>query len=110
VDLDQVFRALASEPRREILRRTALRDHTVGELAEQFDMTLAGVSKHIRVLCDAQLLSLTRDGRNHWCRLQPETLDRARASIDDLRSFWHQRLDRLETFLEQTPPAKKKRR
>jgi len=97
--LDRVFRALASEPRREILRRAAQQPCTVTQLAEHFDMTLAAVSKHIRVLEDANLLSPTHEGRLHWCRLNPQTLDPARSSIEALRGFWNERLDALEQFL-----------
>ena len=97
--LDRVFRALASEPRREILRRAAQQPCTVTQLAEHFDMTLAAVSKHIRVLEDAKLLSPTHQGRLHWCRLNPQTLDPVRLSIEALRAFWNERLDALEQFL-----------
>jgi DNA-binding transcriptional ArsR family regulator len=97
--LDRVFRALASEPRREILRRAAQQPCTVTQLAEHFDMTLAAVSKHVRVLEDANLLSPTREGRLHWCRLNPQTLDPVRSSIEALREFWNERLDGLEQFL-----------
>src|ERR1700756_4786303 len=97
--LDRIFRALASEPRREILRRAAQQPCTVTQLAEHFDMTLAAVSKHIRVLEDANLLSPTHEGRVHWCRLNPQTLEPARSSIETLRGFWNERLDALEQFL-----------
>jgi len=97
--LDRVFRALASAPRREILRRAAHQRCTVTQLAEHFDMTLAAVSKHIRVLEQANLLCPTHEGRLHWCQLNPETLDPARSSIEELRTFWNKRLDGLEQFL-----------
>jgi DNA-binding transcriptional ArsR family regulator len=97
--LDVVFRALASAPRREILRRAASEPRTVTQLAEHFDMSLAAVSKHVQVLTRAKLLTLREDGRLHWCRLRPESLDIAASSIDELRSFWNDRLDGLDTFL-----------
>src|SRR5687767_7103686 len=97
--LDRVFRALASEPRREILRRVAAERRTVTELAEHFDMSLAAVSKHVRVLEDAELVAQSREGRLHWCRMNPDALEPARASIEELRSFWNDRLDGLEKFL-----------
>jgi DNA-binding transcriptional ArsR family regulator len=98
--LDRVFRALASEPRREILRQTATRRCTVGELAERFDMSLAAVSKHVRVLEDANLLAQTREGRLHYCRMNPGALEPAHATLEDLRSFWNGRLDALERILK----------
>ncbi len=97
--LDRVFRALASEPRREMLRQVATVQRTVTELAESFDMSLAAVSKHVRVLEDARLVRQTRAGRLHWCRLNPQALEPARASIDEVRMFWNQQLDGLEGFL-----------
>jgi DNA-binding transcriptional ArsR family regulator len=84
--LDRLFRALASEARRQILRRTAERRHTVGELAAHFDLSLAAVSKHVRVLAAAKLLVLTRHGRLHWCELNPRGLEPARASLEELRA------------------------
>ncbi len=115
VVLDRVFRALASEPRREILRRVARERRTVTELAGNFDMSLAAVSKHIRVLEEANLLSHSREGRLHWCRLNPEALDPALASIEALRAFWGKQLDGLERFLasqaaERPEPRSRKRR
>jgi DNA-binding transcriptional ArsR family regulator len=108
--LDRVFRALASQPRREILRRVAKERRTVTELAEHFDMSLAAVSKHVGVLHDAKLLVQTREGRVHWCRLDPSALEPARASIEELRSFWNDRLDGLERFLATGSPKSKRTR
>jgi len=99
LDLDRVFRALASEPRREILRRTARSRCTVTELAEHFDMTLAAVSKHVRVLDEADLLTCEQDGRLQWRRLNPAPLHAAQSSIDELQTFWNRSLDALAKVL-----------
>jgi DNA-binding transcriptional ArsR family regulator len=99
VALDRVFRALASSPRREILRRVARERRTVTELSDSFRMSLAAVSKHVRVLEDARLIAPTIEGRLHWCRLDPAPLEEARASIDEIRAFWGTQLDGLERFL-----------
>jgi len=108
--LDRVFRALASEPRREILRRTARRRYTVTELAEHFDMSLAAVSKHVCVLDEANLVHQSRDGRLLWRQLNPEALEPARATIEELREFWSKQLDGLERFLVETAPRPKRKR
>ena len=109
--LDRVFHALASEPRREILRRTAIGQCTVTALAKHFDMSLAAVAKHVRVLDETQLLVGTREGRRNWRRFNPEALEPARASIEELRGFWTEALDRLERYLgEGTPPSRATRR
>ena len=99
VQLDRVFHALASAPRREILRRAARERCTVGQLAASFDMSLAAVSKHVKVLEEASLLRATREGRLHWCELDPAALEPARASIEELRAHWDGKLDRLEALL-----------
>ena len=98
-DVDRVFRALGSEPRRQILRRTAAKPCSVTQLSEDFDMSLAAVSKHVRVLADAGLLVLEREGRVQWCRLEPAALDVAGDAIDELRRYWDRRLDALEKVL-----------
>lgn len=97
--LDRVFRALASAPRREILRRVAAEPRTVTDLAEHFDITLAAVSKHVGVLEKARLVTRTEEGRLHWYRLNPEALRPATASIETLRGFWSRQLDALGTLL-----------
>jgi len=99
VALDRVFRALASSPRREILRRVARERRTVTELSDSFKMSLAAVSKHVRVLEDARLIAPTIEGRLHWCRLAPAPLEVARAAIDEIRAFWGTQLDGLAGFL-----------
>jgi DNA-binding transcriptional ArsR family regulator len=108
--LDRVFRALASESRREILRRVARERRTVGELAENFDMSLAAVSKHVGVLAEAELIVQSREGRLSWCRLNPEALAPARASLEELGGFWGKQLDGLHGFLAANSDAAGKRR
>ncbi|PZR13257.1 MAG: transcriptional regulator [Archangium gephyra] len=98
-DLDRAFRALASAPRREILRRTARQRCSISELATHFDMSLPAVSKHVRVLADAGLLSMTLEGRTQWCRLEPRALARAQNTLETLAAHWERRLDALESLL-----------
>ncbi len=105
VGLDRIFRALASEPRREILRRVAIERRTVTELAEHFDMSLAAVAKHVHVLVSAQLLDYVQEGRVHWCRMNPVALDPAFTLLGELRAFWDRRMDRLQQVLE-TPAGR----
>jgi DNA-binding transcriptional ArsR family regulator len=99
--LDAVFHALADPTRREILRRLARHDRTVGELAAPFDMSLAAVSKHIGVLERARLLRRSRDGRVHRCRLEVAPLRDAARVLTALGAFWEARLDALERHLLQ---------
>lgn len=97
--LDDVFHALAHPVRRDILRRIARREHTIGELARPFDMSLEAVSKHVQVLERAQLLERSRRGREHYCRLDPAPLQDAAKVLAGLARLWNRRLDALEALL-----------
>jgi DNA-binding transcriptional ArsR family regulator len=101
--LDQVFRALAHPVRREILSRMGAGERTISELARPFDMTLEGVSQHVRVLERAKLLRRTRQGRVHRCRLDPAPLRNAGAVLVKLAGFWDQQLASLDRWLRASP-------
>ena len=100
--LDLIFSALSDSTRRAILVRLAGGDLTVGELAEPFDMSLAAVSKHLRVLERAGLLTQEKDGRIRRCHLNPEPLQTAAHWINHYRQFWEDQFSHLATFLEET--------
>ena len=97
--LDRTFQALADPTRRAILSRLAEGSATVGEIAEPFAMSLAAVSKHVRVLERAGLLARDVRGREHHCELAPEPLRAASAWTEAYRAFWEDRLDALERHL-----------
>ncbi len=97
--LDRVFRALADPTRRRMLRSLASKERTVGELAEPFRMSLAAVSKHIKVLEEAGLVRRTVQGRTHYCRLNPRPLSTAHEWLSFYERFWNERLDALEALL-----------
>jgi DNA-binding transcriptional ArsR family regulator len=99
--LDDVFHALAHPARREILRRIAIQERTVSELAEPFDMSLEAVSKHVQVLERARLLRRTRSGRVHRCKFRPAPLRSATKVLAQLSGLWNQRIDALERLLEE---------
>jgi DNA-binding transcriptional ArsR family regulator len=94
--MDSVFHALAHGARRDMLGRLAGRELTVGELAEPLAMSLAGASKHIKVLERAGLVRRTVDGRCHVCRLEPAPLASAAAWLRFYERYWTARLDALE--------------
>jgi DNA-binding transcriptional ArsR family regulator len=100
--MNLVFQALADPTRRAILSRLSNGICTVSELAEPFSISLAAVSKHVKVLERAHLLEQTREGRNHHCRLNPDPLKEAKAIIAELETFWSAQLDNLEDYLQQT--------
>jgi DNA-binding transcriptional ArsR family regulator len=104
--LDATFGALADATRRAILARLAHGEATVNELAEPFAMSLPAVSKHLKVLERAGLISRGRDGQFRPCRLEPDALTPATAWIEHNRKTWDDRFDKLAARLRelQQPP------
>jgi len=98
--LDAVFMALADPTRRAIIRRLTQGEASVSELAEPFDASLPGVTKHLRVLERAGLLAHHKTGRVRYCRLVPEALREADDWIGHYRGFWDTRLDSLATHFK----------
>ena len=97
--LDSTFAALADPTRRAILARLASGEATVTELAEPFEMTLPAVSKHLKVLERAGLISRGREAQWRPCKLEAGPLKDVAAFIENYRQFWEQSLDRLEDYL-----------
>lgn len=97
--LDSVFQALSDATRRAMLRRLALQERTVGELAQPFNMSLAAASKHIRTLENAGLLRRTVRGRTHFCQLNPKPLAEADEWLRSYERLWDKRLGALEALL-----------
>src|ERR1700748_3645493 len=97
--LDATFQALADPTRRAILARLASGEASVTELAEPFDMSLPAISKHLKVLERAGLITRGREAQWRPCRLEAEPLKSASEWLEHYRAFWEQSLDRLETYL-----------
>ncbi|MFC6964179.1 ArsR/SmtB family transcription factor [Halocatena marina] len=100
LDLDSVFQALAHPIRRDILEQLAGGPESVSELAEPYDVSLAAVSKHLRVLEDAGLLDVEKDGRVRRCHLDAAPLSEAFGWLTRYRIFWEDRFDALADHLE----------
>jgi DNA-binding transcriptional ArsR family regulator len=98
--LDNVFHSLADPTRRDILRRLAPGDQTVGELAEHYYLTFAAVSKHLQVLERAKLVRKHRNGREQRVELSPTMLSKADKYLEQYRVLWEDKLERLELFLK----------
>lgn len=98
--LDLTFAALSDPTRRAILSRLALGEATVTDLAKPFDMTLPAISKHLKVLQRAGLVSQGRDAQWRPCRLEAAPLKDAARWIDDYRRYWEESFDRLDEYLE----------
>ena len=99
--LDATFAALADPTRRAILARLAFGEASVNELAEPFDMTLPGVSKHLKVLERAGLVSRGRVAQSRPCRLEAAPLREAADWVESYRRFWEGSFDRLEDYLRE---------
>ncbi|MCC8932053.1 ArsR/SmtB family transcription factor [Rhizobium sp. 'Codium 1'] len=97
--LSLTLSALADPTRRAILARLATGEATVNELAEPFDMSLPAVSKHLKVLERAKLISRGRSAQWRPCRLEPEPLKTVDGWLGDYRKLWEHRFDRLEDYL-----------
>lgn len=97
--LDRTFAALADGTRRAILARLAEGEATVTALAAPFDMTMPAVSKHLKVLEQAGLVSRGRDRQWRPARLDPRPLRAVADWAEQYREFWEESYDRLDTYL-----------
>ena len=105
--LSTTFAALADPTRRAILARLATGEATVNELAAPFDVSLQAISKHLKVLEHAGLISRGRNAQYRPCRLEAAPLDTAVDWIDRYRAVWKARFDQLEQHLRDIQRAQK---
>ena len=103
--LSRVFAALADPTRRDMVARLAAGDATVGELAEPYDVTMQAVSKHLKVLEDAGLVSRSRDAQRRPCHLEAEVFDLMTKWIERYRQEAEERFRRLDDLLARMDTA-----
>ena len=108
--LDATFAALADPTRRAILARLASGEASVSELAEPFAMSQPAISKHLRVLENAGLISQGRDAQRRPRRLEATPLAEATEWLEAYRRFWEGNYERLDSLLEELKGKPKKRR
>jgi DNA-binding transcriptional ArsR family regulator len=110
--LDATFSALADPTRRAILARLALGEASVNELAEPFDMSQPAISKHLKVLEKAGLVSRARDAQRRLCRIEAQPLGEANAWLEKYREYWEASFQRLDALLDvmKTQRAKRPRK
>ncbi|MDX1993195.1 MAG: metalloregulator ArsR/SmtB family transcription factor [bacterium] len=99
--LSILFAALADPTRRAILARLREGQATVNELAAPFDISLPAISKHLKVLENARLITRGRDAQWRPCQLRPETLREVADWVEQYRELWGQRFDRLDDYLRE---------
>ncbi len=100
-NLDGIFHALADPTRRAIIGALMQGPKTVGEISQPFDISLPAVSKHLKVLERARLVTRQIRGREYHCRLNPESLAPAHDWLSFYSGFWNERLDALDTLLNE---------
>jgi len=105
--LSVTFAALADPTRRAILARLALGEATVTELAAPFDMSLPGISKHLKVLQRAGLIEQGRQAQWRPCRLQPEPLRDVADWVGQYRRHWEESFERLSDYLSELKDMQK---
>jgi DNA-binding transcriptional ArsR family regulator len=105
--LDMTFHALADPTRRGMLASLALGEKSIGELAEPFDMSFAGASKHVKVLEDAGLIARRKAGRTHLISIDAKPLEEAERWMRQWEKFWTVRLERLEALIDRDTKEKK---
>jgi DNA-binding transcriptional ArsR family regulator len=108
-NLDAAYAALADPTRRAILARLALGEATVGEIAEPFPISGPAISRHLKVLEEADLIARTRRGQQLICRLNPAGLKSAQEWLDHYRVFWTHAFDRLNEHLKRNPKTPEKK-
>jgi DNA-binding transcriptional ArsR family regulator len=110
--LDAAFAALADPTRRAILARLALGETSVSELAKPFAISGPAISKHLKVLEHAGLITRGREAQWRPCRIEPQALKHVDEWLENFRRFWEERLDRLDQYLRelQTKEKEEKKR
>jgi DNA-binding transcriptional ArsR family regulator len=106
--LSTTFAALADPTRRAILARLTSGETSVGDLAEPFDMSLPAVSKHLKVLERAGLITRGREAQWRPCRLEASRLKEVADWVERYRRFWEQSFDRLDEYLRKLQTKEKK--
>ena len=110
-NLDDIFGALADPTRRAIVARLASGEATVLDLAAPFDISLPAISRHLKVLENAGLISRGRDAQKRPCRLEADALDEVNRWTQHTKLAWEQRFDELDACLKKqqpTPPKKER--
>lgn len=103
--LNSIFTALSHPARRAMLARLGQGEATVGELAQPLDISLPAVTKHLKVLERAKLITRSKNAQWRPCRLEEAPLNTASGWIEDQRKVWESRLDRLDAYLHTLHPT-----
>ncbi len=94
-----VFQAIADPTRREIINLIAQQTLTPNGLADKFDISRQGISKHIKILTQCGIITISKQGREHFCYVQPQKLNEVADWLADFRKIWDSRFDKLDELL-----------
>lgn len=103
LSLDAIFQSLADPTRRDILRRVAKKEMSIGDIAKPYAMTFAAISKHLNVLEKARLIIKKRKGKEQMVQLSPAAFKDAAAYLQQYEKLWNDRFDSLERYLKTFP-------
>lgn len=101
MNLDQIFSSLSNPTRRDILARVAQAELSVGELVQKYDVSFAAISKHLKILERAQLITKRREGNKHMVALAPHALRSADEYLEQYKQMWEQKFNKLDEILKE---------
>ncbi|HLP50746.1 MAG TPA: metalloregulator ArsR/SmtB family transcription factor [Chitinophagales bacterium] len=104
-----VFQAIADPTRRAIINMVAHERLNLNGVAEQFNVSRPAISKHIKILTECGLITITQQGRERYCEAKLDKLNEVSDWVEQYRKFWTLKLDALENYLEQIQAKEKKR-
>ncbi len=107
--LSTKFAALADPTRRAILARLVLGETSVTELAKPFDMSMPAISKHLKVLEGAGLITRSREAQMRPCKIAPSAIKDVDGWLEDYRKLWEERFDRLDAYLQKLQAKQRKK-
>ena len=96
-----VFQAIADPTRREIINMIAHQSLHLNSVAEKFDVSRPAISKHIKILTECGLITIKQHGRHRYCEAKLDKLNEVSDWVKQYRKFWTQKLDALETYLDE---------
>jgi len=99
LSLDSIFGSLSDPIRRDILRRVVNSEMNISEIASHYSVSLAAISKHLKILERAQLITKRRQGKEHFVTVSPAALKQADEYLNQYQDLWNGRFNRLDTLL-----------
>ena len=104
-----VFQAIADPTRREIIGLVVKKPQNLNALAENFNVSRPAISQHVKILTECGLIMINQVGRERYCEARLDKLSEVSAWIEQYKQFWEQKLDALETYLEEIQKPKTKK-